>query len=541
MSESISSLYKTVSWLLAILLIGVTALYRWHGGNQREILARKEARIAESAQLLASTEKELGQLQKTSRILRSEKQKLSEELEVADQARERLQDELKAQKLRHAEALAAEQEKQRQAYAKLEAKHEAANEENAALHENIAQIQAARETEQQQLEQRLNEKIDYYWTALKGSAPERATQLEGLEQQIRDNRQIIEETNQAMQALREKEADLREQLTSASRVIAQRDKRLSEKGEKLKSAQAQLAQVKSALAALQQKHDESIATTQETLGELQHELQATKAAHEKTKTETAAAMQAAKQAHAARIEEAERKVSDLADQLRAEKTAAETLRKEHKTTVAKLQGSLDSIKDRLARVQKELSTTKEAAARAQHTHEQQIATLEKTLQQTRQQAAQDLAVSRRETEQTEARVRGLFTDLSKLGGRHTDRGMLLSLAEEELRFGVSKADLPEGELPSLDRIAELLEKYPNLMARIEGHTDSRGRDETNLALSQKRADAVVQALIDRGVDAERLTAQGIGEARPIADNASWAGRSRNRRVEIYVVEISKSQ
>jgi chemotaxis protein MotB len=434
MSESTPSLYKTVSWLLAILLIGVTALYRWHDGNQREILARKEARIAKSAQLLASAEKKLGQLQETSRILRSEKQELSGELEAADQARQRLQDELKAQELRYTQALAAVQEKERQAYAELEAKHEAANEQNAALRKNIAQIQAARESEQQQLEQRLNEKIDYYRTALEGSAPKRAAQLEGLEQQIRDNRQVIEETNQAMQALREKEANLQEQLAGASGVIAQRDKVLSEKEEKLKSAQAQLAQVKSALAALQQKHDESVARTKETLGKLQHELQ-----------------------------------------------------------------------------------------------------------QTRQQAAQDLAASRREAEQAVGRVRGLFTDFSKLGGRHRDRGMLLSLAEEELRFGPGKANLPEGELPSLDRIAELLDKYPNLVARIEGHTDNRGRDETNLALAQKRADAVAQALIDRGVDAERLTAQGIGEARPIADNASWAGRSKNRRVEIYVVETSRSQ
>ena len=114
--------------------------------------------------------------------------------------------------------------------------------------------------------------------------------------------------------------------------------------------------------------------------------------------------------------------------------------------------------------------------------------------------------------------------------------MLLNLAEDDLRFGISKANLPEGDIPSLDRIAELLNKHPKLTIRIEGHTDSKGREETNLKLSQARADAVKQALTDRGVSAERMSSTGIGAETPIADNANSAGRSKNRRVEIYVVE-----
>jgi outer membrane protein OmpA-like peptidoglycan-associated protein len=105
-----------------------------------------------------------------------------------------------------------------------------------------------------------------------------------------------------------------------------------------------------------------------------------------------------------------------------------------------------------------------------------------------------------------------------------------------VRFGTAKADLPPGDIPSLDQIATVLVEYPELKVRIEGHTDNSGRDETNLALSQKRAEAVMEALVQRGVAGERLTALGIGEARPIASNESQAGRSQNRRVEIYVLE-----
>jgi outer membrane protein OmpA-like peptidoglycan-associated protein len=89
-------------------------------------------------------------------------------------------------------------------------------------------------------------------------------------------------------------------------------------------------------------------------------------------------------------------------------------------------------------------------------------------------------------------------------------------------------------MPSLDRIASLLKDYPGLTALIEGHTDNAGPDEINLELSKARADAVMQALTERGVAAERLTAEGAGEARPNAPNTTPAGRAQNRRVEVYV-------
>ena len=113
----------------------------------------------------------------------------------------------------------------------------------------------------------------------------------------------------------------------------------------------------------------------------------------------------------------------------------------------------------------------------------------------------------------------------------------MSLAESELRFAPSQAVLPEGELPSLERLAELLNAHPQLTARIEGHTDSIGGIALNQTLSLKRAEAVRQALIARGVAAERLTAEGLGPARPIATNATPDGRGQNRRVEVYLLGL----
>jgi len=129
----------------------------------------------------------------------------------------------------------------------------------------------------------------------------------------------------------------------------------------------------------------------------------------------------------------------------------------------------------------------------------------------------------------------LYDRLLDLGAAKSEQGLRLSLPQEELVFRFGATDLPQGEMPSLDEIADLLADHPEWSALVEGHTDSAGPAATNLALSQERADAVRQALIDRGVAAERVTAEGIGEARPIATNATGEGRRQNRRVEIYLM------
>ncbi|MEM1314569.1 MAG: OmpA family protein [Pseudomonadota bacterium] len=82
----------------------------------------------------------------------------------------------------------------------------------------------------------------------------------------------------------------------------------------------------------------------------------------------------------------------------------------------------------------------------------------------------------------------------------------------------------------LDGLAAALRRCAGIVVEIGGHTDSQGRETTNLALSQARADAVLDALLARGAPYQALAARGYGEAEPIADNATEAGRARNRRI-----------
>jgi len=87
----------------------------------------------------------------------------------------------------------------------------------------------------------------------------------------------------------------------------------------------------------------------------------------------------------------------------------------------------------------------------------------------------------------------------------------------------------------LDRIAGILPECRHVRMEISGHTDSQGREEMNLNLSQSRADAVLNGLLARNVLVSNLTAQGYGEAQPIADNETEEGRERNRRIEFRLL------
>ena len=123
-----------------------------------------------------------------------------------------------------------------------------------------------------------------------------------------------------------------------------------------------------------------------------------------------------------------------------------------------------------------------------------------------------------------------------LGACFTDRGARISLAEPDLTFAPGKVTLPNPRPARLQQLADLLAQEPNLQVRIEGYTDSSGTAATNQRLSAQRADAIKAALVDLGTEPARIQTQGLGPVRPVADNRTADGRSRNRRVEVYLIE-----
>lgn len=126
----------------------------------------------------------------------------------------------------------------------------------------------------------------------------------------------------------------------------------------------------------------------------------------------------------------------------------------------------------------------------------------------------------------------LQRQIDALQAEATERGIVLTLGD--VLFTSGSAELQPGGYDNLDRLVNFLNEYPDRDVLIEGHTDSVGSAELNERLSQQRADSVRDYLTRRGIDSRRLSARGMGEARPVATNDTAAGRQQNRRVEIII-------
>lgn len=110
-----------------------------------------------------------------------------------------------------------------------------------------------------------------------------------------------------------------------------------------------------------------------------------------------------------------------------------------------------------------------------------------------------------------------------------------ALKEAKITFAPGSAEIELSSGKTVDKIAEILKTCPNVAMEIDGFTDSQGRAEMNKALSQRRAEAVLSALLARRVLTTNLTAHGYGEENPIADNETEVGREANRRIEFRLI------
>jgi outer membrane protein OmpA-like peptidoglycan-associated protein len=129
-----------------------------------------------------------------------------------------------------------------------------------------------------------------------------------------------------------------------------------------------------------------------------------------------------------------------------------------------------------------------------------------------------------------AEAEKLRNELTALQAKPTERGMVLTLGD--VLFDTARAELKPGATSTVERLAGFLRENPGYQLLIEGHTDSRGDDDYNLQLSERRAEAVRSALLSRGLGSDRVRVKALGETFPVADNESASGRQQNRRVEV---------
>ena len=116
-----------------------------------------------------------------------------------------------------------------------------------------------------------------------------------------------------------------------------------------------------------------------------------------------------------------------------------------------------------------------------------------------------------------------------------DLGVHAGLEANNVFFDFDKSNLKPESFVELDKLVELLKKNPTVKIEISGYTDDKGDEKYNQVLSQKRAESVMDYLIQKGIDKIRLTAKGYGETQPIAPNDTEENKAKNRRTELKVL------
>jgi outer membrane protein OmpA-like peptidoglycan-associated protein len=175
---------------------------------------------------------------------------------------------------------------------------------------------------------------------------------------------------------------------------------------------------------------------------------------------------------------------------------------------------------------------------------QREAESQRTAEQAREEAVQAKALAassvtaaelaRREADLAAEQANSLRRQLENLQLRQTESGVVVTLGD--VLFESGQTQLREEAHSSLVEVVDLLQSEPDKRIRIEGHTDSTGEADTNLEISAKRANKVLEALVALGVDSTRVTTAGMGEDFPIASNETEEGRSQNRRVDVILLD-----
>jgi outer membrane protein OmpA-like peptidoglycan-associated protein len=228
--------------------------------------------------------------------------------------------------------------------------------------------------------------------------------------------------------------------------------------------------------------------------------------------------------------------------LSAQRQNAERIQKEQDAAAASAAAKAKAQADAEAQRQAELTAAKEAqmkaesdaaAARAAAAADAASAKsqAEQAALQAKEQAARDEA-ARAQAATLALRAQLLQQLNDVLQTTDTPRGLVVNMAD--VLFETGKYALSQDAKLKLAKLSGIIQAHPGLNLGIEGHTDTTGTPEFNQKLSQERADTVREFLIAQGLAADTITAIGMGQDNPVADNSSAAGRQKNRRVEIIV-------
>lgn len=232
--------------------------------------------------------------------------------------------------------------------------------------------------------------------------------------------------------------------------------------------------------------------------------------------------------------------------LSAERQEEERIQKEKDAAAAaaaaKAKAEADAAAAAEAKRQAELAAAREAQLKAEaaaQSAEQRAAAQQAAAKAAAEQAALQAKeqAAREEAARAQAATAALRAQLLQqlnevLQTTDTPRGLVVNMAD--VLFQTGKYALSQDAQLKLAKLTGIIQAHPGLNLAIEGHTDTTGSADFNMKLSQQRADGVRQFLISQGLSPDTITAKGLGQENPVADNSTAAGRKLNRRVEIIV-------
>ncbi|MEO8991642.1 MAG: OmpA family protein [Nitrosospira sp.] len=152
------------------------------------------------------------------------------------------------------------------------------------------------------------------------------------------------------------------------------------------------------------------------------------------------------------------------------------------------------------------------------------------------QAQQQAQSAEMQAQSAEMRANTLESQLKELSAKKSDRGIVITFGD--VMFDTNHAQLKSGGVRAVQKLADVLKQDPQRNVAIEGFTDSTGSENYNQVLSERRADAVRDTLMNMGIDSTRITTRGYGKSFPVASNSNEAGRQMNRRVEVILSDDS---
>jgi len=141
-------------------------------------------------------------------------------------------------------------------------------------------------------------------------------------------------------------------------------------------------------------------------------------------------------------------------------------------------------------------------------------------------------VANAEAANAQERMRVMQLKMNDIEARETERGLLVTLGD--VLFQSGRWEMQPAAAPRMDKLAAFLLQFPEKKLIIEGYTDAVGSGQSNIELSQRRAESVKAALLARGIDSSRMAIGAYGESYPVASNQTVEGRAMNRRVEVMV-------